>query len=94
MNRIRKLSVYFLLFCILGLNITSSNLAFGIAKYPSYDNLFLNEDKYETFNRKMFNLNLKLNRVFVVRLKLNYILKLDILNIEFCCIYQCVLHNQ
>ena len=68
MNRIRKLSVYFLLFCILGLNITSSNLAFGIAKYPSYDNLFLNEDKYETFNRKMFNLNLKLNRVFVKKI--------------------------
>ena len=37
-------------------------------KYPSYSNIFLGEDKYETINRKIFNLNLKMNKIFVKRI--------------------------
>ena len=32
------------------------------AKYPDYSSEFLGVDKYETFNRKIFNFNLKLNK--------------------------------
>ncbi len=37
-------------------------------KHPCYNQLYLNEDKYENFNRKVFNLNLKLNRIFVKKI--------------------------
>ena len=36
-------------------------------KYPSYDSLYLNGDKYEDINRRIFYLNLKLNKLFVKR---------------------------
>lgn len=35
-------------------------------KYPDYATMYVGEDKYEKFNRKMFNLNIKLNK-FVAR---------------------------
>ncbi len=35
-------------------------------KYPNYADMYVGEDKYEGFNRKMFNLNSKLNK-FVAR---------------------------
>lgn len=31
-------------------------------KYPDYSKMYLGEDKHEKFNRKMFNLNMKLNK--------------------------------
>ena len=31
-------------------------------KYPDYATMYVGEDKYEKFNRKMFNLNTKLNK--------------------------------
>lgn len=34
-------------------------------KYPSYSSIFLGEDKFEKFNRKMFNMNLKVNNLIV-----------------------------
>ena len=34
-------------------------------KNLNYAKLYLNEDKYENFNRKIFNFNLRLNRIFV-----------------------------
>mgnify|MGYP002764381507 FL=1 len=33
-------------------------------KYPDYATMYVGEDKYEKFNRKMFNLNTKLNKYF------------------------------
>ena len=32
-------------------------------KYPDYSKMYLGEDKHEKFNRKMFNLNMKLNKL-------------------------------
>ena len=32
------------------------------SKYPDYSKMYLGEDKHENFNRKMFNLNTKLNK--------------------------------
>ena len=37
----------------------------NIQKYPSYGDIYLNEDKYENFNRKVFNFNLKMNKIFL-----------------------------
>ena len=36
-----------------------------LEKYPNISNIFLGEDKFEKFNRKVFNLNLKMNKIFV-----------------------------
>ena len=33
-----------------------------ISKYPDFAGLYNGEDKFEKFNRKMFNLNMKLNK--------------------------------
>ena len=33
--------------------------------YPSYSHVFIGEDKYEKFNRRVFNFNLKMNKLFV-----------------------------
>ena len=33
-------------------------------KYPDYATMYVGEDKYEKFNRKMFNLNSRLNKYF------------------------------
>ena len=37
-------------------------------KYPCYDSIFLNEDKYEDFNRKIFSFNLKMNKIFAKKI--------------------------
>ena len=37
-------------------------------KYPSISNYFIEEDKYENWNRKVFNFNLKLNKLFVKKI--------------------------
>lgn len=39
-------------------------------KHPCYNRIFLNEDKYENINRKIFNFNLKLNRLFAKKIHL------------------------
>ncbi len=49
-------------------NINSIDLINKEKKYIPYDELFLNEDKYENFNRRMFNFNLKLNKLFVKKI--------------------------
>ena len=36
------------------------------SKYPDYARMYVGEDKYEKFNRKIFNMNTKLNK-FVAR---------------------------
>ena len=48
-----------ILFCFLTQNI----LVFAYeSKYPDYSHAYIGEDKWENFNRKMFNFNLKLNK--------------------------------
>ena len=42
--------------------ITNFYLTAGAAKYPDYSQEFLGNDRFESFNRKVFNFNLKLNR--------------------------------
>ncbi len=37
-------------------------------KHPCYNEIFLNVDKYEKFNRKVFGFNLKLNRIFAKKI--------------------------
>ena len=49
-------------------NINSIDLINKEKKYIPYDELFLNEDKYENFNRRMFNFNLRLNKLFVKKI--------------------------
>lgn len=63
----KKNIVAFLLLILSLLNHLSFAFEIDLVKnkYPSYSLFFLNEDKYENFNRKMFNLNLKMNRIFV-----------------------------
>ena len=51
--------VFFLLFCLVFSNF--SVIAQEL-KYPDYGYEFLGNDKWENFNRKMFNFNLKLNK--------------------------------
>ena len=62
----KKIVAFILLFNFIFCNISVS-FAQGFEtegqKYPSYGSIFLNEDKYESFNRKIFSLNLKMNRI-------------------------------
>lgn len=65
----RKLFVYITLFFALFLQINSASFAdeaLSGSKYPDYACMYLGKDKCETFNRKMFNFNSKLNK-FVVK---------------------------
>lgn len=58
----------FLLFNILSLNIAFADISsLKELKYPNYDLLYLDNDKYEDINRRIFYLNLKLNKLFVKR---------------------------
>ena len=60
-----KLAIFAIIFCLI-FNITNS--AFSLEnsikdiKYPDYTKIYIGEDKFEKFNRKVFNFNLKLNR--------------------------------
>lgn len=70
----KKNFTVFILFVCLITNISSYSLAADIdavlkeggktelSKYPDFSHTYLGEDKYENFNRKMFNLNMKLNK--------------------------------
>ena len=69
--RFKKL--FLSLFLIISLFSTNINLAFAItikdntnqievSKYPDFSYLYNGEDKFENFNRKMFNLNMKVNK--------------------------------
>ncbi len=63
----KKIISFVLLFNLLILNIKIAP-AFENnpqEKHPCYNNFFIGEDKYENFNRKVFNFNLKLNKIFV-----------------------------
>lgn len=59
MFRKKRLIVFILLFCLLINNL--SVIALDL-KYPDYGYEFLGNDKWENFNRKIFNFNLKLNK--------------------------------
>ena len=61
------------LFLIISLFSTNINLTFAttikdntnqieVSKYPDFSYLYNGEDKFENFNRKMFNLNMKVNK--------------------------------
>lgn len=61
----KKIISIFLLF-----NLIFSNICFAqgfqvYKKYPSLSEFYINEDTHEEFNRKIFNFNLKLNKLFV-----------------------------
>ena len=71
----KKLITNFILFICLIFNISSCSFAADIdviikennissetVKYPDFGYEFLGEDKFENFNRKMFNLNMRLNK--------------------------------
>ena len=58
----------FLLFNILFFNMALADVSLKPnLKYPSYDSLYLNKDKFEDINRRIFYFNLKLNKLFVKR---------------------------
>lgn len=64
----KKLTALILLLNIIISNIVCADeLIKPNLKYPSYSALYLNEDKFEDINRKVFYLNLKLNKLFVKR---------------------------
>ena len=50
---------YNIAFALNDINTPQKNL------YPDYSKEFIGEDKYENFNRKMFNFNLKLNKYVI-----------------------------
>jgi len=62
----KKLISFILLFNLLFLNnVPIFANTYYAAKYPSFNEIYLNSDKYEKFNRKIFNLNLKMNKIVV-----------------------------
>ena len=64
----KKFLAAFLLFNVLVFNTAFAEASLSPKlKYPSYDSLYLNEDKFEDINRRIFYLNLKLNKLFVKR---------------------------
>lgn len=61
------ISLIFLLLFTLNISFAETQadiqaLQAEIPKYPDYAKMYVGEDKYEKFNRKMFNLNTKLNK--------------------------------
>jgi len=61
---IRKLILKFLFLTLLttSINLYLPTFATSDCKYCDYSKMYVGEDKYENFNRKMFNLNSKLNK--------------------------------
>ena len=54
-------------------NLLINNLCFATSyqahkKYPSISEFFINEDKNEYLNRKIFNFNLKMNKLFAKKI--------------------------
>ena len=58
--------LWFVLTLVLVFNLAFPVIAEETTKYPDYAKMYVGEDKLEGFNRKMFNLNTKLNK-FVAR---------------------------
>ena len=55
------------------INLLFSNLCFATTiqahkKYPSISEFYINEDTNEYFNRKIFNFNLKLNKLLAKKI--------------------------
>lgn len=63
--KLKKIIALILLVNIFVTNICLADSLQAYKKYPSFSEFFINEDIHENFNRKMFNLNLKLNKIFV-----------------------------
>ncbi|MBQ9149326.1 VacJ family lipoprotein [bacterium] len=63
----KKIISLILLFSLAIQNLCVADSILNNKKYPSLSNFFINEDKYEKFNRKIFDMNLKLNRIIVKR---------------------------
>lgn len=55
----KRIVVFVILFCFCFQNVI---IAAEVLKYPDYSYTYIGEDKWENFNRKMFNFNLKLNK--------------------------------
>ena len=60
-NKLSVTVVILFLFCFSFNNISLAIDAEN-TKYPDYSQIYLGEDKFEKFNRKVFNFNLKLNK--------------------------------
>lgn len=68
LKKLKKVITVVLLFNFLFINtgiIQAVELSQAENKNLNYAQLYLNEDKYEKFNRKVFNFNLRLNKIFV-----------------------------
>ena len=68
MKKYKKIIAIFLLFNLFFFNckaVCAVELSLLNQKNLNYSNLYLNDDKYENLNRKIFNFNLKLNRAVV-----------------------------
>ena len=76
-SKIKSILIKFILFIIviynfnfpiLAQNVNNTQSAkTSITRYPNYSTIYVGDDKYETFNRKMFNINKNLNK-FIAKL--------------------------
>lgn len=68
MMRIKKFFAALVLFFLVFANAPFAFAFQDEKKYLSYKDLYLEDDKYENFNRKIFDFNLSLNRAFVKKI--------------------------
>lgn len=68
MMRIKKFFAALVLFFVVFANAPFVFAFQDEKKYLSYKDLYLEDDKYENFNRKIFDFNLSLNRAFVKKI--------------------------
>lgn len=61
----RKIYALILLFSISANSIILAEETINNAFHPKYYEIFINSDKYEKFNRKIFNFNMRLNKIIV-----------------------------
>ncbi|MCM1265205.1 MAG: MlaA family lipoprotein [Candidatus Gastranaerophilales bacterium] len=61
-NKIAVIAIVFCLFTVNQSYVFSLEPNAENIKYPDYTNIYLGKDKFEKFNRKVFNFNLKLNK--------------------------------
>lgn len=63
----KAFAVLGILVCLNFFNISanSQDLTPAVSKYPDFSTLYVGKDKFENFNRKMFNFNLKLNKCVI-----------------------------
>ena len=67
----KKILAFVLLFNFVFCNVNivlADELIVNQRKYPSYSDIFLDVDKYENFNRKIFSFNLKMNKIFAKKI--------------------------